>query len=100
MHPGNMQAVIGANPNLLQESGKRLPGLASDSKSRKLLKAGSPMQNDILLNMKQLHAVLPVGNANATVFGQPRMGPPGPLPGQSPNLNRYIPEARPGYAKG
>jgi hypothetical protein len=98
-HPSSMHVVIRANPNQLQDSSKRLPSLASESKSRKLLKAGSPMQNDILMNMK-IQAAMPAGNKNnTTVFGQPRVMPIGAIPGQSLNLNRYIPDPRPGFVQ-
>lgn len=51
--PGNMQVMLRTNPyNLVQDSSKKLPSLGTDSKSRMQLNTGSPMQNDLLVNMK------------------------------------------------
>ena len=51
------------------------------------------------MNMK-IHAAMPAGNQGATVFGQPRVMPAGVvLPGQALNLNRYIPDPRPGFVQ-
>lgn len=53
------------------------------------------MQNDMLVNMKQL-AGMPVGGPNGAVFGQPFAMVGGGMQGQG--LGRYVPtETRPSF---